>query len=331
MAAGGRQPSGGDSEGSRGSETWSIAAPAPRRSSRPIRSSRSWTSRGSPTRSRKTSPSPSFRRPSPRSQRSPSRAVARARRRRARDPGGVRRSRRRPGRRPASGRYRRRPLQRQRHLATSRPRARGAGDGRGPSRCDHGHGRPWRVRASDRATAWRRRADLRASSLSAASSARGYAALRLRGGRSGERAPARGARDGVPVSFGVLTLERVEQAEPRIEKGGEAVRSALEMADVFSHLRAAASHYAAAATLPVACRRSARSVARSPAGNNRSHSMVATRRRFNPNLQRVRVLLEGHPTRALRLRAVSRPARSGSLALPPARARPVTGAEGGRV
>jgi large subunit ribosomal protein L28 len=33
-------------------------------------------------------------------------------------------------------------------------------------------------------------------------------------------------------------------------------------------------------------------------GNNRSHSMVATRRRFNPNLQRVRVLLEGRPTRA---------------------------------
>jgi 6,7-dimethyl-8-ribityllumazine synthase len=46
---------------------------------------------------------------------------------------------------------------------------------------------------------------------------------------------------GVPVSFGVLTLDRVEQAEPRIEKGAEAVRSALEMADVFSHLRAAAS------------------------------------------------------------------------------------------
>lgn len=46
---------------------------------------------------------------------------------------------------------------------------------------------------------------------------------------------------GVPVSFGLLTLDRVEQAEPRIEKGAEAVRSALEMADVFSHLRAAAS------------------------------------------------------------------------------------------
>jgi 6,7-dimethyl-8-ribityllumazine synthase len=46
---------------------------------------------------------------------------------------------------------------------------------------------------------------------------------------------------GVPVSFGVLTLDRIEQAEPRVEKAGEAVRSALEMADVFSHLRAAAA------------------------------------------------------------------------------------------
>lgn len=50
-----------------------------------------------------------------------------------------------------------------------------------------------------------------------------------------------GLETGVPVAFGVLTLDRVEQAEQRIEKGAEAVRSALEMADVFSHLRAAAS------------------------------------------------------------------------------------------
>jgi 6,7-dimethyl-8-ribityllumazine synthase len=46
---------------------------------------------------------------------------------------------------------------------------------------------------------------------------------------------------GVPVSFGVLTLDAVEQADARIEKGAEAVRTALEMADVFAHLRAAAS------------------------------------------------------------------------------------------
>jgi large subunit ribosomal protein L28 len=33
-------------------------------------------------------------------------------------------------------------------------------------------------------------------------------------------------------------------------------------------------------------------------GNNRSHSMVATRRRFNPNLQRVRLLVNGVKKRA---------------------------------
>jgi large subunit ribosomal protein L28 len=33
-------------------------------------------------------------------------------------------------------------------------------------------------------------------------------------------------------------------------------------------------------------------------GNNRSHSMVATKRRFEPNLQRVRILLGGTPKRA---------------------------------
>ncbi len=32
-------------------------------------------------------------------------------------------------------------------------------------------------------------------------------------------------------------------------------------------------------------------------GNSRSHSMVATKRRFDPNLQRVRVLVNGAPKR----------------------------------
>jgi 6,7-dimethyl-8-ribityllumazine synthase len=45
---------------------------------------------------------------------------------------------------------------------------------------------------------------------------------------------------GVPVSFGVLTVDTVEQAEARIDKGGEAVRTALEMADLFSQLRSTA-------------------------------------------------------------------------------------------
>ena len=46
---------------------------------------------------------------------------------------------------------------------------------------------------------------------------------------------------GVPVAFGVLTLDRPDQAEPRYDKGAEAVRTALEMADLFANLRAAAA------------------------------------------------------------------------------------------
>jgi 6,7-dimethyl-8-ribityllumazine synthase len=48
---------------------------------------------------------------------------------------------------------------------------------------------------------------------------------------------------GIPVSFGVLTCDTREQAEARAggvrgNKGAEAARSALEMADVFGRLRA---------------------------------------------------------------------------------------------
>ena len=45
---------------------------------------------------------------------------------------------------------------------------------------------------------------------------------------------------GVPVAFGVLTVENVEQAKARVGKGAEAVRGALEMADAFAQLRASA-------------------------------------------------------------------------------------------
>jgi 6,7-dimethyl-8-ribityllumazine synthase len=46
-----------------------------------------------------------------------------------------------------------------------------------------------------------------------------------------------GLETGIPVSFGVLTCENKEQAEARVGKGAEAVRTALEMADLFSQLR----------------------------------------------------------------------------------------------
>ena len=45
---------------------------------------------------------------------------------------------------------------------------------------------------------------------------------------------------GVPVAFGLLTVDMVEQAEARVSKGAEAVRTALEMADAFAQLRATA-------------------------------------------------------------------------------------------
>jgi 6,7-dimethyl-8-ribityllumazine synthase len=43
---------------------------------------------------------------------------------------------------------------------------------------------------------------------------------------------------GVPVAFGLLTVENAEQAEARIEKAADAVRTALEMADLFAQMRA---------------------------------------------------------------------------------------------
>ncbi len=46
---------------------------------------------------------------------------------------------------------------------------------------------------------------------------------------------------GVPVAFGLLTLDRADQAESRTAKGAEAVRTGLEMADLFANLRAAAA------------------------------------------------------------------------------------------
>jgi 6,7-dimethyl-8-ribityllumazine synthase len=47
-----------------------------------------------------------------------------------------------------------------------------------------------------------------------------------------------GLETGVPVAFGVLTVDTAEQAEARVDKGADAARAALEMADLFSQVRA---------------------------------------------------------------------------------------------
>ncbi len=46
-----------------------------------------------------------------------------------------------------------------------------------------------------------------------------------------------GLETGVPVAFGVLTVDSTEQAEARVDKGADAARAALEMADLFSQVR----------------------------------------------------------------------------------------------
>ena len=90
---------------------------------------------------------------------------------------------------------------------------------------------------------------------------------------------------GVPVSFGVLTTET-----ERAGRGAASTRAptpcapALEMAHLFSQLRALRLR---SATLPPSMSKVCAICGKGPGfGNNRSHSMVATKRRFNPNLQR---------------------------------------------
>jgi 6,7-dimethyl-8-ribityllumazine synthase len=46
-----------------------------------------------------------------------------------------------------------------------------------------------------------------------------------------------GLETGVPVAFGVLTVDTAEQAEARVDKGADAARAALEMADLFAQVR----------------------------------------------------------------------------------------------
>ena len=50
-----------------------------------------------------------------------------------------------------------------------------------------------------------------------------------------------GIETGIPVSFGVIACETREQAEARFDRGAEAARTALEMADLFSHVRTRAA------------------------------------------------------------------------------------------
>ena len=160
-----------------------------------------------------------------------------------------------------------------------------------------------RVRAAAGGDGAREDAPLRLHRRARRDRARRDAALRLRrrpSARSGLQLAA--IETGIPV---VVRRAHRRERSRRPRRGStrppRPCASALEMADLFAQLRAAArapDSYTAARRCP----RSAQSVARSPAfGNHRSHSMVATKRRFDPNLQRVRVLLNGIADARLRL------------------------------
>ena len=72
---------------------------------------------------------------------------------------------------------------------------------------------------------------------------------------------------GIPVSFGVLTCDTREQAEARIDRAADAARTALEMADLFSHVRTRAAQGRPVDFPAAPCRRSAPSAGRSrPSG-----------------------------------------------------------------
>ncbi len=100
---------------------------------------------------------------------------------------------------------------------------------------------------------------------------------------------------GVPCAFGVLTCETMEQALARSgggkrDQGATPPRRCMRMAA----LRGGARERLDWRAMAKVCH----SCGKGPAfGHSRSHSMVATKRRFDPNLQKVRILVGKAPRR----------------------------------
>ena len=125
----------------------------------------------------------------------------------------------------------------------------------------------------------------------------------------------------MPVGFGVLTVDTIEQARARVKGGSKrdtgrhAVEAALASLAVKRELAerprragfavSERSHRAASGPpirrVRILDRRMSKVChvcAKGPSfGHSRSHSMVATNRRFDPNLQRVRIDDGGTPRR----------------------------------
>ena len=192
---------------------------------------------------------------------------------RADGPTGVLRARGRGSRRAPRRRRRRLPVQRRRDDTAARVGARRARGLRRRARRRHGDAGARRVRAAARRHGAREDPPVRLHRRARLRHPRRHAALRLRLERGRERPAAR--RASRPASRSPSACSRsTAPTRPRAasSKGAEAVRTGLEMADLFANLRAAAATLGGTRRrrrLPVlsqaACPRSAHSAGRSPA------------------------------------------------------------------
>ena len=107
----------------------------------------------------------------------------------------------------------------------------------------------------------------------------------------------------MPCAFGVLTCETMEQALARAgggkrDQGRHAAEAVLRMAALRAELRRSASCADRRRLDCGAMAKVCHSCGKGPAfGQSRSHSMVATKRRFDPNLQKVRIMVGKAPRR----------------------------------
>ena len=206
---------------------------------------------------------------------------------------------------------RRQPLQRRAHDAAARVGARRARARPGVAReAITVDARAGRVRAAARGDGARQDAPLRLHRRARLRHPRRDAALRLRRERGGERAPAR--RDSRPASRSRSACSRSRRPSRPRPGSTRAPRPSARRSRWPTSSRscarsagAAAGNGAARRYTPPADVQGLRSLREEAGfGHNRSHSMVATKRRFNPNLQRVRVLLDGKADARVRLHAL---------------------------
>ena len=117
---------------------------------------------------------------------------------------------------------------------------------------------------------------------------------------------ARGIQDvqletGVPCAFGVITCDTMEQALARAgggkrDQGRNAALTVARMALLKRQVAQLARLHTGYHPRPMA--KVCHSCGKGPAfGQSRSHSMVATKRRFDPNLQKVRIQENGRKLR----------------------------------